>query len=106
MNLKRTPSALRLNLLMAGLSLLLSSALICTPQTVGWMCNTAWVELGFEALPLLEEEVVKHNERCWDHGSALVDAVHGLELRMPGPSDERVFVGPLAQVSVPPPKAC
>lgn len=106
MNLKRMINASRLNLLIAGLSLLLASALICTPQTVGWLCNTAWVELGFEAPPLLEEEVVKHNERCFDPGSALVEAMHALELRMPGPSDERVFAGPLAQVSVPPPKAC
>jgi len=106
MNHKRMINASRVNLLMAGLSLLLVSALICTPQTVGWLCNTAWVELGFETPPLLEEEVVKHNERCCDHGSALVEAVHSFELRMPWPADERIVAGPLAMVSVPPPKAC
>ncbi|MBK7944776.1 MAG: hypothetical protein IPJ85_05445 [Flavobacteriales bacterium] len=46
MNLKRMIEASRVNLLMAGLSVLLASALICTPQTVGWLCNTAWAELG------------------------------------------------------------
>lgn len=106
MNLKRMIEASRLNLRMAGLSVLLCSALICTPQTVGWLCNTAWAELGFEAPPLLEEEVLKHNVGSTDEQTAVKAAFQDWVLPLPRPSDERILAGPLAKVSVPPPEAC
>jgi hypothetical protein len=95
-----------MTLRMAGLCILLSSALVFTPQTVGWLCSTSWVELGFEAPPLLEEEEVKRSEASCDHGSALVGAVRGVVLRLPLPTDEEIVAGPLAKVTVPPPKSC
>jgi hypothetical protein len=93
-----------MTLRMAGLCLLLCSALVFTPQTVGWICSTSWVELGFNAPPILEEEVVKHSETLVDHGCALEGLARAVSIRLPLPMDEQLVAGPLAKVSVPPPK--
>ncbi|MBK9147524.1 MAG: hypothetical protein IPM12_06865 [Flavobacteriales bacterium] len=94
-----------MTLRMAGLCLVLCSALVFTPQAVGWICSTSWVELGFKAPPILEEEVVKHREAHVDHGCALECLARAVSMRLPLPMDEQLVAGPLAKVSVPPPKA-
>ncbi|MBK8228808.1 MAG: hypothetical protein IPK70_16725 [Flavobacteriales bacterium] len=106
MKTARPLHASRMTLRLAGVCVLLCSALVFTPQTMGWLCSTSWVELGFKAPPLLEEEVVKHSESLFDHGLALEGFGSALFVRLPFPMDEEVMAGPLAKVSVPPPKTC
>jgi hypothetical protein len=90
--------------LSACLAMLLGCALLVTPQTVGWLTQVAWAELGLNAPPLLEEEV-KHTERLVPVDAELTSS----NSRVPGfqraPADEDFECRALGRVPVPPPEA-